>query len=152
MPIQSVQATIGLTPQRSAWLRTAVAAAQFSSVDRDLRANVVVIGGGYAGLNAALRLHEIGKDVVVLEAETIGFGASGRNGGQLIPGLKYDPPELIAMFGDRRGNALIDFAGSAPGRTFDLIEKHEMNCDATRSGWFQPAVDLAPWRVRARAH
>ncbi|HVQ70743.1 MAG TPA: FAD-binding oxidoreductase [Bradyrhizobium sp.] len=149
---RSGPATIGATPQRSAWLRTAVPPARFSPLDRDLRTNVAVIGGGYAGLNAALRLREMGKDVVVLETETIGFGASGRNGGQVIPGLKYDPPELIAMFGAQRGGALIEFAGNAPERTFDFIEKHQLDCDAARSGWFQPATDVRTMaRARARA-
>lgn len=99
---RSGPATTGATLQRSAWLRTAVMPEQYPPLDRDLRANVAVIGGGYTGLNAALRLREIGKDVAVLEAETIGFGASGRNGGQVVPGLKYDPPELITMFGAQR--------------------------------------------------
>ena len=52
---------------------------------------VLVVGAGYLGLSAALHLAEAGRDVVVLDAEAPGWGASGRNGGQVIPGLKYDP-------------------------------------------------------------
>jgi len=59
-------------------------------------ADVVIIGGGFTGLSSALFLAERGKTVVVLEARHVGFGASGRNGGQVIPGLKHDPEDLIA--------------------------------------------------------
>ncbi len=90
----------------------------------------------------------------VLEAETVGFGGSGRNGGQVIPGLKHDPAELVDMFGEARGLALAHFAGEAPGRTFGLIERLGLSCAAQRSGWLQPAVDpatLAAVSRRAKA-
>ena len=140
------------TSQRSAWRHTAVEAQRYPRVDQDVRTDVLVIGGGYAGLNAALRLREIGYDVAVIEAASIGFGASGRNGGQVIPGLKWDPPELVSRFGLELGNALIEFAGGAPQYTFDIIESYQLNCEAIRSGWLQPAVDLMTMtRARARA-
>src|SRR5262245_54177988 len=61
---------------------------------RDLSFDVVIIGGGFTGLSAALHLAEKGASVAVLEAEEIGFGASGRNGGQVNPGLKHDAASL----------------------------------------------------------
>ncbi|WP_201296876.1 NAD(P)/FAD-dependent oxidoreductase [Billgrantia tianxiuensis] len=67
------------------------------------RADVVVIGGGFTGLSAALALAERGIDTVLLEANAIGWGASGRNGGQVIPGLKYDPETLRQRYGQERG-------------------------------------------------
>jgi sarcosine oxidase len=114
---------------------------------------VVVVGAGYTGLNAALRLAELGKRAVVLDAEAVGFGASGRNGGQVIPGLKYDPPELLEMYGERRGAAMIDFVGRAADCTFQLIKDYQLDCDAVQDGWLQPATDpetVARVSVRAR--
>ena len=110
-------------------------------LSRDLDTETAIIGGGYAGLNAAIRLTEHGRDAVVLDAHEPGFGASGRNGGQVIPGLKYDPYQLIERFGEKRGRPLAAFAGSSAAQTFDLIERYELKCDARRCGWLQPSVD-----------
>src|SRR5262245_31474976 len=70
--------------------------------------DVAIVGGGYTGLSAALSLAEVGARVVLLEAETFGYGASGRNGGQVIPGLKLDPSEMMAKWGEQRGRALAE--------------------------------------------
>jgi gamma-glutamylputrescine oxidase len=62
--------------------------------DGKLACDVAVIGGGFTGLSAALACAERGFSVILFEAEHIGFGASGRNGGQLIPGLRWTASEL----------------------------------------------------------
>ncbi len=54
-------------------------------------ADVVVVGGGYTGLSAALNAAEAGFSVILIEAKRIGWGASGRNGGQMIPGMRWEP-------------------------------------------------------------
>lgn len=73
-----------------------------------LKADVVVIGGGFTGLCAALRLAETGVDAVLLEAAEIGWGGSGRNNGQVIPCLsRADPDRMVEAFGVERGEALI---------------------------------------------
>ncbi|WP_222873542.1 NAD(P)/FAD-dependent oxidoreductase [Hankyongella ginsenosidimutans] len=64
-------------------------------------ADAVVIGGGLTGISAAYHLARAGADVVVLEAETVGAGASGRNGGQLIPGLRLDWEQAARDWGWR---------------------------------------------------
>ena len=69
------------------------------ALDGDARADVVVVGGGFTGLSTALHLAEKGASVVVLEAEEPGWGASGRNGGQVNPGLKHDPDAVERDFG-----------------------------------------------------
>jgi glycine/D-amino acid oxidase-like deaminating enzyme len=135
-------AIVRSTPQRAGWLRTAAPAPKTSQLRADVTADAVVIGAGYTGLNAAIRLTEHGVATVVLEAEEPGFGASGRNGGQVIPGLKHDPPELVAMLGERRGMPLVKFAGEAATRTFELIAKHRMDCDAQNCGWLQPVTSM----------
>lgn len=109
-------------------------------------ANVLVIGAGYTGLSTALHLAERGVNVVVLEAEQPGWGASGRNGGQVIPGLKHDPDALCAKFG-KLGEEVVDLAGKAADVVFDLIEKYAIQCDAVRKGWIQTAHSKHVLRV-----
>ena len=74
----------------------------------DCRCDVAVIGGGFTGVSAALACAERGFSVILIERERIGFGASGRNGGQLIPGLRWSASELEEEFGRDRADALFD--------------------------------------------
>jgi glycine/D-amino acid oxidase-like deaminating enzyme len=114
---------------------------------------VAVIGAGYTGLSAALRLGEAGRDVVVLDAMELGDGASGRNGGQVIPGLKYDPDTLEAMYPGDQGADLVATVASGPDLVFEFIRKHGIDCDAVRSGWLQLATSesaLGPIATRVR--
>jgi glycine/D-amino acid oxidase-like deaminating enzyme len=123
----------------SLWVATARPAPETPPLDASRQADVAIVGAGYSGLAAALQLAKAGVSVVVLEAGEPGWGASGRNGGQVIPGLKYDPDELVALFGPEAGEHLIRVAGSAPDTVFDLIERHSIDCEARRCGWIQPA-------------
>lgn len=123
----------------SLWAATAAPAPETPPLGSSVTADVAIIGGGYAGLSAALHLAEHGVRPVVLEARQIGFGGSGRNGGQVIPGLKHDPDTLVAMFGAERGGRLADFAGGTADLVFDLIERHGMAVPYRREGWIQGA-------------
>ncbi len=98
-------------------------------VEGPLNAEVVVIGGGFTGLSAALSCAEKGLSVILLEAQTIGFGASGRNGGQLIPGLRWAIREIDAAFGRERAKAIFDLAWGAVARVRGRIAKHAIACD-----------------------
>lgn len=119
------------------WEDTAVPAPPTPALDGDARAGVLVIGGGYAGLSAALHLAEAGEDVLLAEAHAPGWGASGRNGGQVIPGLKHDPDALEAMFGAELGSRVWRFAGGTADVVFGLIERHGMQAAARRTAWVQ---------------
>lgn len=144
------QAPFPLSP--SLWAATAAAAPATQPLAASMQADVLVIGGGYAGLNTALHLAERGVKAVLLEAREIGFGGSGRNGGQVIPGLKYDPDALLSMFGPERGERLLRFAGSTADAVFDLIERHAMDVPHVRKGWIQGAHNPEALRVaHARA-
>jgi len=103
------------------------------------RARCVVIGAGYTGLSTALELSAGNSDVVVLDALSIGAGASGRNGGQVIPGLKLNPDELEHRFGPSKGAALADLVGGAAQHVFDLIKRLGIECGARQNGWVQAA-------------
>src|SRR5246127_6015086 len=123
----------------SLWAATAPPPLSTPPLDGSVTADVVVIGAGYCGLSTALHLAERGTSVVVLGAYEPGGGGSGRNGGQVIPGLKYDPDELETMFGPERGPRLVDFAGRAADAVFDLIARPRMDVPHVRSGWIQGA-------------
>jgi glycine/D-amino acid oxidase-like deaminating enzyme len=125
------------TRHANVWEETAVAAPSVPPLDGDEAASVLVIGAGYLGLSAALHLAQAGVDVLVVDAEQPGWGASGRNGGQVIPGLKYDPSELEAMLGRERGERVWRFAGAAADVVFDLVDRHKLHCDARRATWIQ---------------
>ncbi len=87
-----------------------------------------------------MHLAERGVAVIVVDAETIGFGASGRNGGQVNPGLKADPDEVERRFGAERGRAMNAFAGGAPDFVFSLIERLGIRCEARRNGTLRAAA------------
>jgi gamma-glutamylputrescine oxidase len=98
-------------------------------LDHALDCDVAVIGGGFTGLSAALACAEKGLKVALLEAQSIGFGASGRNGGQLIPGLRWSMREIDAAFGRGRAKAIFDLAWGAGTRVHDRIVRHDIKCD-----------------------
>ena len=94
-----------------------------------LRADVCVIGGGFTGLSAALNLAEQGMDVVLLEAERIGFGASGRNGGLIGSGQRGDLLEMERQFGYERSRLFWDFAEAAKTEIRHRVATHDIDCD-----------------------
>jgi glycine/D-amino acid oxidase-like deaminating enzyme len=98
-----------------------------------------VIGAGFTGLSTALHLAEQGADVVVLEAHEPGWGASGRNGGEVNPGLKWDPDDVERAFGPELGGRLVRFAWGAPDTTFALIRRYQIECDARQGGTLRAA-------------
>jgi glycine/D-amino acid oxidase-like deaminating enzyme len=134
---------------QSLWSVTAPPGPVCSPLAGAQRAQAAVIGAGYTGLSAALHLAEAGRDVLVLEAADIGERASGLNGGQVIPGVKVDPDSLEAMLGPY-GGRVIATAAAGPDLVFDLITRHGIQCDATRSGWIQPATSEAALAQLAR--
>ena len=123
----------------SLWATTAAPAPDTPPLARSGLAEVVIVGGGFCGLSTALHLAERGIRSVVLEAQEVGYGGSGRNGGQVIPGLKYDPADLVARFGRERGERLARFAGGTADVVFDLIARHGMDVPHSRAGWIQGA-------------
>ncbi|MGY6634590.1 MAG: NAD(P)/FAD-dependent oxidoreductase [Alkalilacustris sp.] len=136
----------------SLWTATANPAPDCPPLEGAAEAEVAVVGGGFCGLSAALHLAEAGVSVRLLEAETPGWGASGRNGGQVNPGLKEDPDTIEARFGADLGGRMVALGGQAADLVFDLIARHGIDCAPARPGWVQPAHDAAGLEtVRRRA-
>ena len=121
------------------WQKPKTASAFRSLVPDGKPVDVVIVGAGFMGLSTALHAARLGLGVQVLDAGEIGQGASGLNGGQVIPGLKYDPDWLLEHFGSERGQALIDFAASTADAVFDLIRDEKLAVPFTRKGWIQAA-------------
>ncbi len=95
----------------------------------DTTADVVVIGGGLTGLSAALHLAEAGRDVVLLEAERVGWGGSGRNGGQILTGYNLDMASIALIAGRDDARRLWDMALEAKAIIRDRVARHGIDCD-----------------------
>ncbi len=136
---RALSATASQPLPPSLYAATARPAQPTPRLEGDTAADVVVIGGGFTGLSTALHLAERGTRVVVLEANEPGWGASGRNGGQVNPGLKPDPDRVEADFGPDLGARMVRFAWGAAQTTFDLIQRHQIACDARQGGTLRAA-------------
>lgn len=124
----------------SLWAATAPAGPDCPPLATVETADVAVVGGGFTGLSAALHLAEAGRSVRLLEAAEPGFGASGRNGGQVNPGWKPDPDATAKAFGGGAGGRrAVAFSGGGPDLIFELIERHGIACEAVRPGYVQAA-------------
>jgi len=123
----------------SLWAKTAVEPVFQAPLDGDAAVDLAIIGGGYTGLSAALHGAERGLGCHVIEAAEIGHGGSGRNAGLVNAGLWLPPQDVRAKMGEARGAALVDLLGGGPDYVFSLIEKHQIRCEATRSGTIHAA-------------
>ncbi|MXP62884.1 FAD-binding oxidoreductase [Roseomonas sp. M0104] len=107
------------------------------------RVPVAIVGGGFTGLSTALHLAEQGVAPTLIEASEPGWGASGRNGGQVNPGLKWDPDQVQADFGPELGARMIALSYGAPELVFDIIRRHQITCDARQQGTLRAAITPA---------
>jgi gamma-glutamylputrescine oxidase len=105
-----------------------------AALEGQRRCDVAIIGGGYTGLSAALRLRERGVDVVLVEADFCGAGASGRNAGAVTPTIGKDAATCIKLFGAKRGMELVRFAEAAVDCFETVIARHAIDCDYSRTG------------------
>ena len=99
------------------------------SLAGDITADVVVVGAGYTGLSSALELAEAGYDVVVVEAETVGYGASGRNGGHVCPDYNKSMTALQKELGSELAQIAWQLGNEAPKLVGERVEKYAIDCD-----------------------
>ncbi|TVQ00499.1 MAG: FAD-binding oxidoreductase [Roseinatronobacter sp.] len=130
----------------SYYAATATPPAPCPALQGAVRADVCIIGAGYTGLSAALHLAERGYSVIVLEAHRVGFGASGRNGGQVSPGQRIEQDAIEGMVGQDDARKLWDIGLESRDLVRDLIARHDMDCP------FKPGVIHADWHARDVPH
>jgi len=136
-----------LTLPRSLWAATAIEAPPVPPLKGQQTSDVLIIGAGFTGLAAAIRLVREGKRVIVVDAGEPGWGASGRNNGQVIAGLKQDPDVIEALYPGEAGRRLVRFGGEAPRIVFRLIEEFGIDCAVNHKGWIQPAFTRSGLRA-----
>jgi len=109
------------------------------------RADVVIVGGGFTGLSAAyfLKRQSPGLDVVLLESDVIGYGASGRNGGFIMPLLGWNIPDVHKQLGPERTRSAYEFMYQAVDHVDQMVTEHRFACDYERTGYLMLAVNEA---------
>jgi len=130
-----------MTTQRTPHVKSWYAATRSDTTDRpilteSIKADVCVVGAGFSGISAALHLVEAGFSVVVLEATRIGYGASGRNGGQLVNSYSRDIDTIERSYGNQIGKALGDMAFEGGNIIRERIERYQIACDYKPGGIF----------------
>jgi len=113
-------------------------------------ADVAVIGAGFTGLSAARRLAKAGAKVTVLEGETIGWGASSRNGGMVLPGLKLGVNQLISMYGRERTQRMYAASVASIDCVERIVREENIACDFARCGHLEVACKQAHFDDYAR--
>ena len=111
----------------------------FESVTLPATVDLAIVGGGYTGLSTALHAAEAGLSAHVIEAHDIGHGGSGRNVGLVNAGVWMPPSAVLAVLGPDRGPRFLRRFADGPAMVFDLIERHQIRCEATRTGTIHAA-------------
>jgi glycine/D-amino acid oxidase-like deaminating enzyme len=137
----------------SLWAAMTPAGPQLPQLAGDVTADVIVIGAGFTGLSSALHLREAGVDVAVVEAAEPGWGASGRNNGQVIPTLsRPDPDDIVAKHGTV-GERFVALLRDSASTLFDVARRYQIQAEQEQAGWVQPVhspgrMKIAERRVR----
>src|SRR4029077_10741539 len=125
--------------EKNYWLETVTAPQAQSSRELPERVDVAVVGGGFCGLSAARALAKRGVNVAVFEAETFGWGASSRNGGMVLTGMKLPVPTLIKRYG--RGGVRKMYAASLESinSVEQVVREENIDCSFSRCGHLEVA-------------
>ncbi|MBR0645149.1 NAD(P)/FAD-dependent oxidoreductase [Plastoroseomonas hellenica] len=143
-------ATEGLGWPPSLWAAVTPAGPALPALEGMVETEVAVIGAGFTGLSTAIHLREAGIPCIVVEAAEPGWGASGRNNGQVIPTLsRHDPAAIIRRHG-AAGERFVAVLRDSAATLFDLARRHGIAAEAEQAGWVQPAHTPGRMRVVER--
>ncbi|MEQ8515326.1 MAG: FAD-binding oxidoreductase [Chromatocurvus sp.] len=117
----------------------------YATLEDDLESDVVVVGGGFTGINTALELAERGREVVLVEANRLGWGASGRNGGQIIGGIGHDPERFQRYVGNDGVRRIYQLGVEARDIIRERVERYAIDCDLK---WGYCDVALKPRHLK----
>ncbi len=137
----------------SLWAAVTPPGPDLSELVGTAEADVIIIGGGFTGLSTALHLREAGVDVAIVEAVEPGWGASGRNNGQVIPTLsRPDPDDIVAKHG-AAGERFVVLLRDSASVLFDIARRYQIQAEQELAGWVQPVhspgrIKIAERRVR----
>src|SRR5258708_39022675 len=126
------------TQEKNFWLTT-VDAPQIPARDLPQSADVAVIGAGFTGLSAARTLAKSGARVAVLDAENVGWGASCRNGGMVLSGLKLGTPTLGACYGREAAKRMYAASLESIDCVEAVVREENIECDFSRRGHLEVA-------------
>lgn len=125
----------------SYYAATANRQCDYPALNESIETDICIVGGGYSGLSTAIALSEKGFKVVLLEAANIGFGASGRNGGQLVNSFSRDIDHIERHYGNKTAQAMGDMAFEGADCIRDLIKRYAIDCDYKQGGFFAAFTD-----------
>jgi glycine/D-amino acid oxidase-like deaminating enzyme len=138
--------TANVRAPHSLWAAVTSAGPDLPELADTAEADVIVIGGGFTGLSTALHLREAGVDVAIVEAMEPGWGASGRNNGQVIPTLsRPDPDDIVAKHG-AAGERFVGLLRDSASTLFDVARRYQIQAEQEQTGWVQPVH--SPGRIR----
>ena len=134
----------------SLWAAQTPAGPELPQLTGHRAADVVVIGAGFTGLSTALHLREAGVDVAIVEAMEPGWGASGRNNGQVIPTLsRPDPDDIIARHG-AAGERFVGMLRDSASTLFDVARRYNIAAEQEQAGWIQPVHSPGRMKIAER--
>ena len=138
------------TDAPSYYTATATTAPKHNRLEGEVAADVCIVGAGYTGLSAAIELAAAGYRTVVLEAETVGYGASGRNGGQVCTGFSSSQAKIEAQLGKADAAKAFAMAEESKALLTDRIARHRIDCDL-RWGYLHTRMSSKPGRRNSTA-
>jgi glycine/D-amino acid oxidase-like deaminating enzyme len=134
----------------SLWAAVSADGPELPAVEADVKADVIVVGAGFTGLSTALNLARAGVDVAVIEAAEPGWGASGRNNGQVIPTLtRPEPDDIIRRHGEA-GERLVHLIRDCAQTLFDTVREEAIECEGEQNGWLQPVHSPGRMKIAER--